>query len=292
MRTRLFFTAMLVMTAAVHLVDTSQARADDVRSECGFSNDPDKRPEQTSSCIFSQRQGYITIRIDGGTELELAPVGDQPGNYRDLDNNPVYRQRGLGDQGQLFKLPDSYLFVLWVPGQFDCDSEKLTTPNTCRLNYGSLSFELQATADSSENELRLNTVGLSNDQGELNAELDGVAYRAEVADLDGNGWPEVYVYVASAGSGSYGSLVAFAVNNGKSVSPVYLTPLEQSPEATEGYMGHDEFAVVENRLVRRFPIYRAGDTNAEPGGGTRQIQYRLNAGEAGWVLAVDRVVEY
>lgn len=292
MRTRLFFTAMLVMTAAVHLVDTPQARADAVRSECGFSNNPDTRPEQTSSCIFSQRQGFINIRIDGGTELELAPVGEQPGNYRDQDNNPVYRQRGLADQGQLFKLPDSYLFVLWVPGQFDCDSEKLTTPNTCRLNYGSLGFELQATADSSENTLRLNTVGLHNDQGELNAELDGVAYRAEVADLDGNGWPEVYVYVASAGSGSYGSLAAFAVNNGKSLSPVYLTPLEQSPEATKGYMGHDEFAVVENRLVRRFPVYLAGDTNAEPSGGTRQIQYRLDAGEAGWILAVDRVVEY
>jgi hypothetical protein len=57
-------------------------------------------------------------------------------------------------------------------------------------------------------------------------------------------------------------------------------------------MGHDEFAVVENRLVRRFPVYLAGDTNAEPSGGTRQIQYRLDAGEAGWILAVDRVVEY
>jgi len=292
MGTRFFFTTLLIMTAAAHLVGTSQARADTMRAECGFSNDPGQRPEQTSSCTFSQRQGYINVRIDGGAELELAPVGDQAGNYRDQDNNPVYRQRGLGDQGQLFKLPNRYLFVLWIPSQFDCDSEKLTTPKACRLNYGSLSFELQATADSSENELRVNTVGLSHDQGELNAELDGVAYRAEVADLDGNGWPEVYVYVASAGSGSYGSLAAFAVNNGKSLSPVYLAPLEQSPEATKGYMGHDEFAVVENRLVRRFPIYLPGDTNAEPNGGTRQIQYRLDAGEAGWLLVVDRVVEY
>jgi hypothetical protein len=57
-------------------------------------------------------------------------------------------------------------------------------------------------------------------------------------------------------------------------------------------MGHDEFAVVENVFVQRFPIYRDGDTNAKPTGGTRQMQYKLVPGEAGWVLKVDRVVEY
>ena len=69
-----------------------------------------------------------------------------------------------------------------------------------------------------------------------------------------------------------------------------------SPEPDQslmtGYMGHDQFAVVENVLVQRFPIYREGDVNAKPTGGTRQIQYRLVPGEAGWILRVDRVVEY
>jgi len=73
---------------------------------------------------------------------------------------------------------------------------------------------------------------------------------------------------------------------------VYLPPLEQSPEALAGYMGHDQFAVVENRLIRRFPIYQQDDTNAQATGGTRQLQYRLEPGEAGWILQVDRVVEY
>jgi hypothetical protein len=113
-----------------------------------------------------------------------------------------------------------------------------------------------------------------------------------LADLDGDSWPEIYVYVSSAGSGSYGSLVAYAVNNGKSISPIYLPPLEQTEEALPGYMGHDEFAVVENRLVRRFPVYNDGDTNANPTGGTRQVQYRLIKGEAGWVLRPDRLVDY
>lgn len=58
--------------------------------------------------------------------------------------------------------------------------------------------------------------------------------------------------------------------------------LEDDPDVTRGYMGHDEFAVGEGSLLRRFPVYREGDNNAAPTGGTRQIRYKLEAGEAGW----------
>ena len=57
-------------------------------------------------------------------------------------------------------------------------------------------------------------------------------------------------------------------------------------------MGHDEFFVGEGAFVRRFPVYWDGDNNAESSGGTRQIQYKLETCEAGWVLRQDRVVEF
>ena len=174
----------------------------------------------------------------------------------------------------------------------ECGRRAIVNDGQCQLTYQEISFVVHASDDSSLNRLRIRPAGLALDNSDLEAELDGTAYRAEVADLDGNGWPEVYVYVSSAGSGSYGSLVAYAVNNGKSASQIYLPPLDQSPEALQGYMGHDEFAVVENRLVRRFPLYKKGDTNAAASGGTRQLQYRLEPGEAGWILVVDRVVDY
>jgi hypothetical protein len=56
-------------------------------------------------------------------------------------------------------------------------------------------------------------------------------------------------------------------------------------------MGHDQFSVAGDRLVQRFPIYRDGDPNAAPTGGTRRIEYRLEAGEAGWVLRVDAMAD-
>jgi hypothetical protein len=49
-------------------------------------------------------------------------------------------------------------------------------------------------------------------------------------------------------------------------------------------MGHDTFSIVENRLQRKFPIYKQGDTNAHASGKLRQLQYKLHAGEAGWQL--------
>jgi hypothetical protein len=282
----------LALLLTVILLGSSSLRADSVQSECGYSSSPESRPDETSACVFSQRQGYISIRIDGGREFDFSPVGDSPGNYRDTSGQAVYRRSGLGAQGQIFRLGEQYLYVFWNPSRLACQKEQLTLPGHCQLADKDLSFTVAATADSSLNQLRITPAGLSIGNDEIAEEIDGTAYRAELADLDGNGWPEIYVYVSSAGSGSYGSLVAYAVNNGKSLSPIYLPPMEQSPEVLGGYMGHDEFAVVENTLVRRFPIYREGDTNAAAGGGTRQLQYQLEPGEAGWILRLDRVAEH
>jgi hypothetical protein len=126
-------------------------------------------------------------------------------------------------------------------------------------------------------------------------ELQGIRFRvtsAEVADLNVDGSPEIYVYVTSAGSGSHGSLVAYSANRRKSLSEIHLPPVTEDQVASKGYRGHNEFAVVESVLVQRFPVYRDTDTNGKSTGGTRQLQYKLVPGEAGWILRVDRVVEY
>jgi hypothetical protein len=120
--------------------------------------------------------------------------------------------------------------------------------------------------------------------------IDGTVSGAEVADLNTDGSPEIYIYVTSAGSGSYGSLAAYAANRHKSLSEIFLPPLTDAD--AQGYMGHDEFTVLEGVLGRRFSIYRATDSNAKPTGGMRQLQYRLVPGEAGWVLKLDRVAEF
>jgi hypothetical protein len=160
------------------------------------------------------------------------------------------------------------------------------------LSLQGVRFQLSSPNVASINELKIVPTGLSRDNTPIVRTIDGQVSGAEVADLDADGSPELYVYVHSAGSGSYGSLVGYAANKRRSLSEIALPPLADTPGADRGYMGHDQFAVVENRLARRFPVYRDGDTNAAPSGGVRQLQYKLQRGEAGWRLVVQRVVEY
>ena len=160
------------------------------------------------------------------------------------------------------------------------------------LTLQGVSFYVTSPNVGSINTLRIQPSGLKADNSVIERQIEGTVTNAEVADLNVDGSPELYVYVTSAGSGSHGSLVAYSANKGKSLSQIYLPPLEEEKVAAKGYMGHDEFAVVENTLVRRFPVYKDGDANSKPTGGTRQIQYKLKAGEAGWILRPDRTVSY
>jgi hypothetical protein len=161
-----------------------------------------------------------------------------------------------------------------------------------RMVLQDVTFQVESPNVGSINRVTVRAATPDGPIGNMEIEADGTITNVEVGDLNIDGFPEVYIYVNSAGSGSYGSLIAYASNRNKSLSEIYLPPVEEGSAEARGYMGHDEFAVVENTFVRRFPIYRDGDTNSAPSGGTRQIQYKLEAAEAGWVLRQDRVVEY
>ena len=160
------------------------------------------------------------------------------------------------------------------------------------LTSNGITFRVSAPNASSVGPVSIVPSGLTVTNDTITQEVDGTVVGAEIADLDVNGWPELYVFTRSAGSGSYGSVIGQAVNEGKSLSAIFLPDITEDATLAEGYMGRDEFAVVENSLVRRFPIYAAGDINAAPSGKTRQVKYTLAAGEAGWLLRTGDVSEY
>ena len=160
------------------------------------------------------------------------------------------------------------------------------------LELQGISFHVSSANQGSINTLKIVPAGLEIDNSPIEREIDGTVTNAEVADINADGSPEIYVYATSAGSGSYGSLIGYSANHRKSLSEIYLPPLIEDLKNAKGYRGHDDFAVVEGVIVQRFPVYRENDTNANPTGGTRQRQLKLVPGEASWILKVDRVVEY
>ena len=109
-----------------------------------------------------------------------------------------------------------------------------------------------------------------------------------LADLDGNGFDEIYIITTSAGSGSYGKILGFSSNKDKSLSMINFPEIQKGDIIFKGYMGHDTFKIEDQKLVRTFPKYNEGNTNQNPNGGTQKLIYGLSPGEAMWQLKIEK----
>ncbi len=87
--------------------------ADSTAARCDVYPMGEDHASVMQACTFSQRQGYITLALDEENVHALAPVGDTPGNFRDASGQPVYRVKGLGDKGQIFRFPHQSIHVYW-----------------------------------------------------------------------------------------------------------------------------------------------------------------------------------
>ncbi|WP_245877718.1 PliI family lysozyme inhibitor of I-type lysozyme [Spirosoma fluviale] len=114
--------------------------------------------------------------------------------------------------------------------------------------------------------------------------VDGPVMGAEVADLDSNRFPELYVYTTTDGSGSFGRVYAWQFLPERKAD--ILLPAWQTPEV-DGYMGHDSLWIEQSRLFRKFPVYRAGDANVAPSGGYRLTRYQLKPSKNGFALIAE-----
>ena len=105
------------------------ATADWAQARCDIYPKGSDTLDKMVPCTFGQRQGYITITREDGVTHELSPVGDAPGNFRDQDGRPVYRQSGLGTEGQIFRFPDISIFVYWDTAALTpSDEDNATAP--------------------------------------------------------------------------------------------------------------------------------------------------------------------
>lgn len=156
-----------------------------------------------------------------------------------------------------------------------------------KLEAQGISFTISSPNKTKGNTVTIRPHGLKNGDVPVVLSFDGLVTKAEIADLNSDKAPELFLYTTSAGSGSYGKAFAWACNGKKSLTEIFITP--PAKKDLVGYMGHDEFAVIENSFARRFPVYKPGDANSSPSGGWRQFQYVLKPGEAGWVLRIKKV---
>jgi hypothetical protein len=159
-------------------------------------------------------------------------------------------------------------------------SPVMAAPFKQSLALQGVSFSVNASGDGSQQTLLVTTTGKGKRWPVIRETVDGQVVGTEVEDFNRDGLPELLVYLTSAGSGSYGSVLSWVTTKKGTLLPINMPAL--SGQTAKGYQGHDTFAVVEDTLSRRFPIYKTGDTNAKPTGGLRQVNYKLVPGEASW----------
>ncbi|MBO9729914.1 MAG: hypothetical protein J7623_14850 [Chitinophaga sp.] len=79
-----------------------------------------------------------------------------------------------------------------------------------------------------------------------------------IADLNGNGRPEVYCTMLSEGTGRYGKLYGFELQH--PVIRIDVSAVDTMEQAA--YRGQDSFYIKGKNLVRTYPAYREGASDA------------------------------
>lgn len=67
------------------------AMADSTEADCVVHERGEKKQNQSGSCLFSQRQGYVDIRLNNGKEYNLTPQ-DKPNVFNDQNGQRVKRE--------------------------------------------------------------------------------------------------------------------------------------------------------------------------------------------------------
>lgn len=171
------------------------------------------------------------------------------------------------------------------------DSPQNEGPDKClaasfHLNYGSFGFDVEATGEGSLQEVEIRLRGFPDSVSNIILNSEPVT-GADAGDMNGDGYPEILVYTQSAGSGSYGNVVAYTYTPDKGFRPILLPELAEDSSLNEGYMGHDLFQLDGTRLIRRFPIYAERSPNAEPLDSSRILFYSFGLDESAPRFRID-----
>ncbi|RZM75409.1 hypothetical protein [Leptolyngbya iicbica] len=110
MRTKI--SAVALLTALMPLGLAIAAKADTAPAHCDLYAPGGAYAYLSTSCTFSQRQGYIGVQLQAnGQRYDFEPTG-QSGRYTDQYGGLIYQN--VFESGQSFEFPDgSELYVYW-----------------------------------------------------------------------------------------------------------------------------------------------------------------------------------
>jgi hypothetical protein len=146
------------------------------------------------------------------------------------------------------------------------------------LKQGDYGFDVEARGAGSLQQVEIRLLGFPDSLSNILLDCEPVT-GADAADLDGDGYPEVLIYAQSAGSGSYGNVLAYTYSPQQGFRPIRMPDLNEDSLLNDGYSGHDRFQLEGTRLLRRFPLYGPESANSEPIDSNRIVFYSFTQDE-------------
>lgn len=102
---------------------------------------------------------------------------------------------------------------------------------------------------------------------------------AYLTDLDKNGFEELYIVTKAAGPGFFLDLLGVASYEDSTFREILIPEITdeeiQKNRKFSGYLGNDSIYIMDNKIVRLFPVYESSDYNSLPAGGSRMLIYSL-----------------
>jgi len=138
-----------------------------------------------------------------------------------------------------------------------------------------------------ENNVTISPKGFGKDVSDILLTIKGRLHKILVDDLNEDGFPDLVLCFYNGPNGELGNITSIASNGNNSLVPVTFPDIYTDQKLSEGYKGHDEFAVLVGTLQQSFPFYKTGDTDT-PTGGTKVIQYKMEKVENRYTFKVLR----
>jgi len=135
--------------------------------------------------------------------------------------------------------------------------------------------------------------GFNNFKDTLSFPLKNPMHNSLIADIDGDGFEELYIITKSTGSESFLNIFGAASNGDTALAEIkaFDTSTEeyQKDENLAGYLGNDSIYFSGKNIIREFPVYKSSDLAEDNTKGKKRITYKLKKGDEFYELEISEV---
>ena len=151
------------------------------------------------------------------------------------------------------------------------------------MKIGKSGYKIYCSNKNAEkNSVTISPIGFENTAREITIEIKGRVNKAEVDDLNNDGFTDMVMFVNILGDKAKANVIGVSSDKNQGFAPIYFPDILDDQKLKAGYLGNDEYSLMEGTLMRRFPVYNTSDSaNIKPSGTFRQIQYRVVKGDRG-----------